>query len=881
VATEKSYTIHWVPCVTKSLLSFFELSLIDLKVILLPLSLATCEYVAVESNQDWRDEDDIMWANLFLDVYLALTPFRARFLLPTFLLCLGVFLTSTNQLPSTYICPSEGGSSYSVVISQGADVVLDLIIILGTWRLFTDSDGERRKLGTFAAMTLYSAALLSSLSIPYMLYSSIGPVRMPSLALASIWPIVKDGTAMAIALICFLYFISEIRPLVLAMVFVFAWVYTPLIQGTRLNFSPFPSQSKGAAVVGLLLLFIGFTTFMHISSNTERSSTSRNLAKRISTWFYIPLAISFLVAEVIYLLKPGFAGFHPINILMYNGRIDGDRWLVHASSSILLETAVTEYRSRYRGRSPPPNFDKWYEFAKERGCPIIDNYDQIDRDLLPFWAVPPETIRLTSPLQLPSNDIFAIHIRDGHVEVSPFSYPDRKWKPDETIKLIERFAQWLPDMYIAFNLRDVPRVAAPWKQIEKFKQQASAIDGNLEAGEDHGFTPSRELNSNWPSVENDYATSDRYQEYVQRMQGSSGVSSFPSIFQKRVTSTCPAGSPTGRSRAWHAQGFCASCAYPHSLGQFLRNWTTAGDLCHQPDMANLHGFLMSPGMIPEVGFFPDELVPMFSRSKISGFNDILFPGPWDYVNLEDPIPNDKSFSELSSTLLWRDEGEYESMHQAWRGHTPQRLAHLANNVNSTKLIPMLLPANEPDKLVYENVPAGELNNLLDLDVALIECDTCKTKEYLDQEREVGVKPIMNERDMLNYRYLFIPSGPGESWRLMNYLRSNSVPFRSSIFRYWYDDRLTPWLHYVPIDGRLQAVHSTLAYFAGLKGRINGRDVDMPQKFSEANFIADQGRKWVEKALRREDAEAYLFRLLLEYGRVVDDRRNEIGFQLEV
>jgi hypothetical protein len=85
---------------------------------------------------------------------------------------------------------------------------------------------------------------------------------------------------------------------------------------------------------------------------------------------------------------------------------------------------------------------------------------------------------------------------------------------------------------------------------------------------------------------------------------------------------------------------------------------------------------------------------------------------------------------------------------------------------------------------------------------------------------------------------------------------------------------------VPIDGRLQAVHSTLAYFTGLKGKINGRDVDMPQKFGDASFIAEQGRKWAEKALRREDAEAYLFRLLLEYGRVVDDRRNEIGFQLE-
>ncbi len=826
-----------------------------------------------------KEEIDKMWSGVFLDRYLTFIPFRARLLLPTFLLCFGIFLTSIGQLPSTYICSSEGNSAYSLVVAQVAGVVLDSIILLGTWRLFSDGNGGRRKLGTLSTMLLYSTALLSLLSVPYLLYSSVGLSWTPNLALISIWPIVKDGTALAIALICFAYFVSEIRPLVLATVFIFAWRFTALIQGTRTIFSPFPPQSKGAEVVAPLLLFLGFTIFMHISSSTESSSTSRNFARLVPVWFYVLLTISFLVTEVIYLLKPGVAGFHPINVLMYNARVDGDRWLIHASSSISLETAVAEYHSRYRGRDPPPNFDKWYEFAKERGCLIMDNYDQIDTDLLPFWAIPPATIRQRSPLQLPSNDVFAIRIRDGHVEVSPFSSTDEKWRPDDTVKIIEQFAQWLPDMYIAINLRDVPRVAVPWKQIVDLKQRASTVGGTLKEGKDHVFTSKAEPNSNWPSVENDYATSDTHKEFLRQIQRSSGIPLFPSVFQRREAPTCPPGSLTGRNRAWQLQGFCASCAYPHSLGQFLGNWTLAGDLCHQPDMASLDGFLLSPGMTPEVGFSPNELVPMFSRSKASGYNDILFPGPWDYINVQDPIPNEKLFSELSNTLLWRGEPQYESGPRAWRGNTPQRLAHLVNNVDSTKLIPMLLPANEPDKFVYENVRASELSGLLDLDVAIIECKTCKTKDYFDQEREIGAKPPMEERDMLQYRYLFIPGGPGESSRLINHLRSNSVPFRSSIFRYWYDDRLTPWLHYVPIDGRLQGVHSTLAYFAGLKGKINGRDIDMSQKISEANFIADQGRKWAEKVLRREDAEAYLFRLLLEYGRVVDDRRHEIGFQL--
>jgi hypothetical protein len=46
------------------------------------------------------------------------------------------------------------------------------------------------------------------------------------------------------------------------------------------------------------------------------------------------------------------------------------------------------------------------------------------------------------------------------------------------------------------------------------------------------------------------------------------------------------------------------------------------------------------------------------------------------------------------------------------------------------------------------------------------------------------------------------------------------------------------------------------------------------------WIASQGSLWAKKALRREDMEVYLFRLLLEWGRVINENREEIGFRLE-
>lgn len=861
------------------------------------------EFAAFEKPRTKSKETDTFWGNIFKDVYIVFTHSRVRYLLSTSLLCFGAFFAAKMELSSTYVCPMTGSGAYLIPVSQVTGVLFNLVIILGIERLLNNSTGVERKLGMLSSIPIHSAAILSSLSIGSLLYSSICMGGMPSLTFASMQSTFKDGTFLTVALLCAGYLLSQISLLALTIVFVFTWLYTPVTQAAWTNLAPFP-PSKEAEAVGFLLLFVGFTTFMHIASISEASNTSYNFVRRISIWIYVLSTISFLVTEGIYLSKNSLVESHPINSLVYNARTDGDRWRVQASSSISLKTAVAEYRRRHRGRAPPSNFDKWYEFAIQRGCPVIDSYDQIDRDLLPFWAIEPAQIRSRSPLQLPSNDIYAIRIRDGQAVVSHHQNTiHSKWSVELTA-MIQEFAQLLPDMYIAFDMRDTPRVAVPWKRIDRMKQLASSMEFTLDSADRHHFTLNPEPNSLWPSLEADYSTIELSTRFVGQT---------PSVFRKLEAPSCPPSSPSGGSRAWHSQGVCASCARPHSSGQFVQNWALAGDLCHQPDMANLHGFLMSPDTAFDPGLLPGQLITVFSRSKIPGYNDILFPSPWDYVDLEQPRPNEKIFSEMANILFWRGPADdSESTSHTWRGMTAQRLAHLVNNITSNSLIPMLLPAQKKNKFIYENVPASDLSGLLNLDIGLTRTESCrimrcfseisdfggdmdmlpkddillkegtlcKTKGCLEQERELGIKSDIFFKEHFDYRYLFDTDVRGASKRFVAFLRSNAVPFRASIFHTWYDDRLTPWLYYVPIDGRLHAVHSTLAYFVGLKGKINGRAVDMPGKFEDAAFIADQGRKWAEKALRREDAEVYLFRLLLEYGRVVDDWRNEIGFRLE-
>jgi len=102
-------------------------------------------------------------------------------------------------------------------------------------------------------------------------------------------------------------------------------------------------------------------------------------------WLFLFLTL--IPTEVFFLIRDNELGRHEIYATMFDARVKGDRWLRKASESASLQRAVVEYRLRHHGRNPPPKFDVWYNYALEKGSPIIDDYDSIDRDLLITRAV--------------------------------------------------------------------------------------------------------------------------------------------------------------------------------------------------------------------------------------------------------------------------------------------------------------------------------------------------------------------------------------------------------------------------------------------------------------------------------------------------------------
>ncbi len=117
-----------------------------------------------------------------------------------------------------------------------------------------------------------------------------------------------------------------------------------------------------------------------------------------------------------------------------------------------------------------------------------------------------------------------------------------------------------------------------------------------------------------------------------------------------------------------------------------------------------------------------------------------------------------------------------------------------------------------------------------------------------------------------YRYKYLPDVDGHSFsgRWRAFLKSTSVPLKATIYAEWHDDRMVPWVHFVPFDASYKDIYAVMEYF------LDGRD-------AQAEVIATESSNWANAVYRDEDMKLYVWRLLLEYARVVDDNRQRLAF----
>ncbi|KAI4238193.1 MAG: hypothetical protein LQ352_007891, partial [Teloschistes flavicans] len=369
---------------------------------------------------------------------------------------------------------------------------------------------------------------------------------------------------------------------------------------------------------------------------------------------------------------------HPIDSLINAASLQHDAWLKQASASKTLGDAVTEYKKRYK-RYPPPGFDDWYRYATERSSLVIDDFDNLMDDLRPFWAIPPAEIRKRTRDAFvdPWNEVAQLTIRSGKAEIGPDVKPTHRWMLDGVIAMMKNYVEKIPDMDLGFNINDEPRIAISYTDFQHLLKESAPTEP-LKAMVVNEFSKDRSAGWTYSDPGDPNNLPPSIKPFEDR--------SFTNTYHTYGSIACPPTSSARRSHAWDTRTLCTTCLAPHSdpSGLFLANWTLSASPCHQPDLAHLHGFYLSPA-----AFKPSKvLYPVFSQSKADGYADIRYPSPWNYMDKAVYAPSDNAsdptydppFAEKKKTLFWRGAtSEGLSRYGEWRGMARQRFVHLANN----------------------------------------------------------------------------------------------------------------------------------------------------------------------------------------------------------
>ncbi|KAF2102154.1 hypothetical protein NA57DRAFT_64729 [Rhizodiscina lignyota] len=511
-----------------------------------------------------------------------------------------------------------------------------------------------------------------------------------------------------------------------------------------------------------------------------------------------------------------------------------------------LHEAVEEYRRRY-GIHPPPKFDVWYEFAKSKGIVLIDEFDTIHDNLLPFWAFTPGTIRarLTEALGYDENGLLNLFIRDGHVTMIEGG---TDWIRKALVGMIEGFVEHLPDMDIAFNIHDEPRVVVPHSElshmvhIAKTKWMPAA---NSNASPRNSFS-SRPKDMNDGKSYKEFSTT-RFNKFSHQATWS----------HSRLS--CPPESP---ARDFTEQSVDNLTSYALGDPGFIYNITGFSDICNSPSLRESYGFFDRPNMF----ITTQDLIPVFSQSKLSSFQDILYPSPWYWANkVEYKENNDMLWEQKESKLYWRGSttGGY-SRSGGWRRHHRQRCVQKINSPNDANIMANRGVEDGVADWRMEKVSRADFTRSIDVHFSSV--GQCDAGDCHAQKEFFRVVDHAEQQNAWGFKYLLDMDGNAFSGRFYAFLKSHSLVYKVALFREWHADWLTPWLHYVPLSLRGDEWLESVRYFAGEE---QGKDL--------GRKIAEEGREWANKALRNEDMEVWFFRLLLEYGRLLDDDREVIGY----
>lgn len=495
----------------------------------------------------------------------------------------------------------------------------------------------------------------------------------------------------------------------------------------------------------------------------------------------------------------GFSQRHPVDALAREARADFENLLQRQSQN--YTAARQEYQRRY-GLEPPPGFEAWYEFATLHQSPVIDDFDMIYEAISPFWRLSGKEVlqAMQDAQRTGASELWYCRLSSGQAKTG-CTHRHREF--DRGIALLfdsllgEELDGILDNVAFLVNHLDEPRVLLP----------PSAGDG------DH-----RGFNLTFMSEQPTW---------------------------NAVSRSCAA-----RTNARGDQ----STPRVEAFGiPFVANRAAMMDLCQHPEYKSTHGLFMSPTSFPLI----EGLLPVLSTGSLSTMGDILFPSP-AYLDPEFVYDGDRDvdWERKRNNLYWAGSttGGFASTDE-WPQFHRQRFVRLAQNLE--RRAHFYLRDREG---LGARVASFFLNTRL-YDVAFTRILQCARPHCRSQKAYFNMRRWADRDEALRSRLVFDLDGNGISGRYYRLLASKSTPLKQTLFREWHDERLVPWVHYIPVSQGMEELPELVFYLTSTEsGQRIARDV------------AEQGREWFARSLRPVDMSIYVYRLLLELARLQDPER---------
>ncbi|EHA22740.1 hypothetical protein ASPNIDRAFT_173931 [Aspergillus niger ATCC 1015] len=539
-----------------------------------------------------------------------------------------------------------------------------------------------------------------------------------------------------------------------------------------------------------------------------------NLKGRWILWVFGLATIIPYIANIwtIYISNNAIVQNHPLAEIMDKARLEFEE-TIHKQSRTYT-AACDEYRRRYK-IEPPPGFEEWYQYASAHQSPIIDNYDAIYNSILPMLKLSGKAINenIKNARNLPVNDLW----------MCTFFGSSRKTKCSHDFRVLDRDIQHtfdtllenipanLPDITFLVNHLDEPRVIHP---------------------------PPDNIHSS-PSIKD------------QSRQPTWDTVSAPCLYQTNRTQTQDQQPPSQAPNL-----------------PFITDPTQAKNLCLHAEYSTMHGIFLSP-----TSFRPlTGLLPILSPGSLSTMTDILYPSPaYLQPDFQYTPEKDISWSQKQNTLYWAGSttGAFATNNpkNSWHNFHRQRFVNLLTNPSNHHHTYTYLHQNKhkKEKDTNKDTPITTrkstfLNTRL-YTISFTRIFNCDANPCRAQRRYFHPHSWADKDQGLQSRLVFDLDGNGISGRFYSLLASNSAPIKQTLFREWHDERLWPWVHYIPVSLGMEEMPEVVRYFTSSE---EGR--------KRAGEIARSGKEWFGRAFREVDLGVWVWRVLLEMGRVGDEGR---------